>query len=101
MSGKHADSRPAPRGFSTQIANIAQFLPRRYVPLIASLTLAGVVLGASVAAMSLGPATDAPPKPSAAGSDESITLPADVKRYVAVRAVDDQGNVARIAVVRR
>jgi len=67
LSGKHADSRPAPRGFSTQIANIAQFLPRRYVPLIASLTLAGVVLGASVAAMSLGPATDAPPKPSAAG----------------------------------
>jgi len=67
LSGKHADFRPAPRGFSTRIANIAQFLPRRYVPLIASLTLAGVVLGASVAAMNLGPPTDTP-TPTALGA---------------------------------
>jgi rare lipoprotein A len=60
LSGKHADSRPAPRGFSTRTSNIARFLPRRYVPVISALVLAGVVLGASVAAMTLGPATDAP-----------------------------------------
>ncbi|MFL5886526.1 MAG: hypothetical protein ACJ77M_15750, partial [Thermoleophilaceae bacterium] len=41
------------------------------------------------------------PKPSAAGNEETMTLPSSVKRYVAVRAVDDQGNVGRIAVVRR
>jgi rare lipoprotein A len=35
-------------------------LPRRSVPLVAALTIAGVVLGASVAAMTLGPATDTP-----------------------------------------
>jgi len=75
LSGKHADSRPAPRGFSTRIANIAQFLPRRYVPLIASLTLAGVVLGASVAAMNLGPATDAP-TPTALGASAAPSSPA-------------------------
>jgi rare lipoprotein A len=63
LSGKHADSgtsRPAPRGFSTRITRLARFLPRRSVPLIAALTIAGVVLGASVAAMTLGPATDTP-----------------------------------------
>ena len=63
MSGKHADSgtsRLAPRGFSTRIIRLTRFLPRRSVPLIAALTIAGVVLGASVAAMTLGPATDTP-----------------------------------------
>ena len=63
MSGKHADSgtsRPAPRGFSTRITRLTRFLPRRSVPLIAALTIAGVVLGASAAAMTLGPATDTP-----------------------------------------
>jgi hypothetical protein len=37
------------------------------------------------------------PKPSAAGSTDTIALPAGVKRYVALRAVDDQGNVGRLA----
>jgi hypothetical protein len=37
------------------------------------------------------------PKPSAAGSKETVTLPSSVGRYVAVRAVDDQGNVGRLA----
>jgi rare lipoprotein A len=63
LSGKHADSgtsRPAPRGFSTRITRLTRFLPRRSVPLVAALTIAGVVLGASVAAMTLGPATDTP-----------------------------------------
>jgi rare lipoprotein A len=63
LSGKHADSgtsRLAPRGFSTRIARLTRFLPRRSVPLIAALTIAGVVLGASAAAMTLGPATDTP-----------------------------------------
>ena len=35
----------------------------------------------------------------AAGDDESVALPADVKRYVAVRAVDDAGNVGRTVMV--
>jgi rare lipoprotein A len=63
LSGKHADSgtsRLAPRGFSTRFTRLTRFLPRRSVPLIAALTIAGVVLGASVAAMTLGPATDTP-----------------------------------------
>jgi len=70
LSGKHADSgtsRPAPRGFSTRIAKYARFSPRRSVPVIAALAIAGVVLGASAAAMTLGPATDAP-KPTALGA---------------------------------
>jgi hypothetical protein len=37
------------------------------------------------------------PEPGAAGSAATFTLPADAKRYVAVRAVDDQGNVGRPA----
>jgi peptidoglycan lytic transglycosylase len=75
LSGKHADSRPAPRGFSTRTVNIANILPRRYVPLVASLALAGVVLGASVAAMTLGPATDAP-TPTALGASAAPSSPA-------------------------
>jgi uncharacterized repeat protein (TIGR01451 family) len=34
-----------------------------------------------------------------AGSSQSVTLPPDRKRYVAIRAVDDQGNVGPVAVV--
>jgi hypothetical protein len=34
-----------------------------------------------------------PPAPAAAGTAQSYTLPAGVERYVAIRAVDDQGNV--------
>jgi hypothetical protein len=37
------------------------------------------------------------PAAHAAGSSETLTLPAGVKRYVAVRAVDEQGNVGRVA----
>ena len=40
------------------------------------------------------------PKPSTAGNEESMSLPAGVKRYVAVRAVDDQGNIGRPATIR-
>jgi hypothetical protein len=39
-----------------------------------------------------------PPSPVSPGSSQSYTLPAH-KRYVAVRAVDDRGNVGRIASV--
>ncbi len=41
---------------------------------------------------------DEAPVPAGAGSDQSFTLP-NTKRYVAVRAVDDQGNVGRPATV--
>ena len=37
------------------------------------------------------------PTPAAAGTEESYTLPAEALRYVAVRAVDDQDNVGRVA----
>jgi rare lipoprotein A len=40
---------------------------RRSAPLIAALAIAGVVLGAAAAAMTLGPATDAPVRTSAGG----------------------------------
>jgi rare lipoprotein A len=52
-------------------------MPRRSVPLVAALAIAGVVLGASAAAMTLGPIRDAPalsahaadsPSPSASGA---------------------------------
>ncbi len=41
------------------------------------------------------------PAPAAAGSAQSFAVPSGVKRYVAIRAVDDQGNVGRLAVVDR
>lgn len=44
------------------------------------------------------PLSDAP-KPGAAGGGETYTLPAGLKRYVGVRAVDEQGNVGRPASV--
>src|SRR5207248_1505744 len=37
------------------------------------------------------------PEPGAAGTSENFHLPAATQRYVAVRAVDDQGNVGRVA----
>jgi hypothetical protein len=40
------------------------------------------------------------PEPSAAGSEETITLPGSVRRFVAVRAVDEQGNIGRPVSVR-
>jgi hypothetical protein len=43
----------------------------------------------------------APPTPHAAGQAEAHPLPADIKRYVAVRAVDEQGNVGRASSVDR
>ena len=39
------------------------------------------------------------PTPEAAGSTQSYTLRSSAKRYVAIRAVDDQGNVGRPVVV--
>jgi hypothetical protein len=39
------------------------------------------------------------PAPAAAGSRVSYPVPTDADRYVAVRAVDDQGNVGRVATV--
>jgi len=76
LSGKHADadaSRPAARGFSTRIAHHARFSPRRSVPVIAAVTIAGVVLGASVAAMTLGPATDNPTPSAHRAAGPSVT----------------------------
>jgi uncharacterized repeat protein (TIGR01451 family) len=39
------------------------------------------------------------PSPTAPGTTQSFSLPANPKAYIAVRAVDDQGNVGRPAVV--
>jgi hypothetical protein len=39
------------------------------------------------------------PTPQAAGTQQSITVPATARRFIAFRAVDEQGNVGRIAVV--
>ncbi|MGI9019278.1 MAG: calcium-binding protein, partial [Solirubrobacterales bacterium] len=39
------------------------------------------------------------PDPAAAGAAESYTVPGTAARYVAVRAVDEQGNVGRVASV--
>ena len=41
------------------------------------------------------------PDPAAPGTTQSYAIPAAAKRYVAIRAVDDQGNVGRVAVVDR
>jgi hypothetical protein len=40
-----------------------------------------------------------PPTPAAAGTTQTYALPANAKQYVAIRAVDDQGNVGRPLVV--
>jgi hypothetical protein len=39
------------------------------------------------------------PQPEAAGSEQSFELPAGARAFVAIRAVDEQGNVGRPAVV--
>jgi hypothetical protein len=39
------------------------------------------------------------PAPGAPGATQSYTVPAAAKRYVAIRAVDDQGNLGRPALV--
>ena len=39
------------------------------------------------------------PQPEAAGSEQSYVLPSGTQAFVAIRAVDDQGNVGRPAVV--
>ena len=39
------------------------------------------------------------PDPVAPGLAQAVQVPADAERYIAVRAVDDQGNVGRIAQV--
>jgi hypothetical protein len=41
------------------------------------------------------------PAPAAPGTAQSLTLPPSPKRYVAIRAVDEQGNVGRPAVLDR
>jgi hypothetical protein len=38
------------------------------------------------------------PEPAAAGTTQSYTLPANAERYIAIRAVDDQGNLSLPAV---
>ena len=42
-----------------------------------------------------------PASPAAPGSPQSLNLAFNLRRYVAVRAVDDQGNVGRVALVDR
>jgi hypothetical protein len=42
-----------------------------------------------------------PPKPATAGESQTLDLPFALRRYVAVRAVDDAGNVGRPALVDR
>ncbi|MEA2435512.1 MAG: hypothetical protein QOF65_68 [Thermoleophilaceae bacterium] len=42
-----------------------------------------------------------PPTPAVPGATESLNLAFALRRYVAVRAVDDQGNVGRVALVDR
>ena len=39
------------------------------------------------------------PSPATPGSTQTYSLPGGAKRYVAIRAVDDQGNVGRPLVV--
>jgi rare lipoprotein A len=77
LSGKHADTS------ELRLARQRLSGARRFVPLISALVIAGVVVGASIAAMNLGPTTDTPtaagavstasPSPSAStghGTDE-------------------------------
>jgi hypothetical protein len=40
------------------------------------------------------------PAPTVAGSAQSYTLPASARRYVAIRAIDAQGNIGLPAVVK-
>jgi hypothetical protein len=40
------------------------------------------------------------PRPGAAGATQSFTLPRGAKRYLAIRAVDAEGNVGLPAVIR-
>ena len=47
---------------------------------------------------SVTPLTGAP-APGAAGAGQTYTIPPEAKRFIAVRAVDEQGNVGRPAVV--
>jgi hypothetical protein len=42
-----------------------------------------------------------PPVPAAAGSTQSYTLPSSARAYVAIRAIDQQGNIGLPAVKRR
>ncbi len=53
--------------------------------------------GDALAAAPVAPA----PAPGAAGTEQSQALPADGKRWVAIRAVDEQGNVGRLSVLDR
>ena len=37
------------------------------------------------------------PAPAAAGTKQTVTVPSGALRYLGIRAVDDQGNVGRVA----
>jgi hypothetical protein len=54
-----------------------------------------------ITASSFGKATklSGAPHPAAAGATQTYTIPAAAKRYMAIRAVDDHGNVGRPAVI--
>ena len=52
----------------------------------------GPIDGADIAAAQ---PVGAAPDPAEPGTDQAVLLPAPVKRYVALRAVDEQGNVGR------
>lgn len=60
-------------------------------------TSAGAITPQSFAAAT--PLSGAP-APTAAGSAQSYTLPAGTRRYVAIRAIDEQGNIGLPAVVK-
>ena len=53
----------------------------------------------SEANFSSGQPVGGAPAPGAAGTTQSFAIPANPKRFIAIRAVDDQGNVGRIAQV--
>lgn len=73
MSGKHAHAR-TPR-----------LLRNKFVPLISAVALAGVLVGAATAAMSLGPATDSPTTTAAQAAANLSPSPSD-------RGTDDRAS---------
>jgi hypothetical protein len=61
-----------------------------------------VTSGSPITAQNFAAATPlgGAPAPAAAGSAQSYTLPASARRYVAIRAIDEQGNIGLPAVVK-
>jgi hypothetical protein len=66
--------------------------PKRYVVVQSDHPITGAHVGRLAA-------VPGAPAPVAAGERVTMTLPADVKRFMGVRAVDAAGNVGRVAVV--